>query len=117
MYRPVHRDIWNFHKSWGQTGLEFNGSVNILWLDAMHDNSGENGVLKVMENINPEVIETIGYNELETSYLQYFKILKSQVPYVKASLPISGITNDEKELSAKFAQYRKTYIREYPFHS
>lgn len=45
------------------------------------------------------------------------KFLKNQVPYAKASLPMAGISKDELELSAKFVAYRKTYVREYPFHS
>lgn len=117
LYRPLHRDIWNFHKSWGQSGPEFNATVNALWGDAIHGNSPQAGVSRIMENISSEVIETIGYTELESAYRHYFKILKSQVPYAKASLPIQGITDDEKELSGKFVNYRKTYVREYPFHS
>lgn len=117
LYRPLHNDIWNFHKSWGQSGAKFNASVNGLWGDAMHENSAQAGVLEIMENISPEVIETIGYNELESSYLQYFEILKSQVPYAKSALPIPGITKNELELSTKFIEYRNTYVREYPFQS
>ena len=117
LYRPLHRDIWNFHKSWGQMGPEFNGTVNALWGEALRENSAQAGVSKVMTNLRPEVVETIGYSELEKAYLEYFEILKNQVPYSQESLSISGITADEIKLSRKFVKYRETYVRAYPFHS
>ena len=117
LFRPIHSDIWNFHKSWGQSGADFNASVNGLWEDAKHENSAQSGVSKVMVKISPEVIEAIGHGELENAYFQYFEILKSQVQYAEASLPIPGISKNELELSARFVAYRKTYVREYPFQS
>jgi len=117
LYRPLHSDIWNFHKSWGQSGQEFNASVNALWGDAMHQRSSEGSVSRIMKTIRLEVIETIGHDELEGAYFQYFELLKNQVPFSKNSLSIPGITDEEKELSDKFVKFRNAYVRKYPFQS
>lgn len=117
LYRPLHHDIWNFHKSWGQTGSDFNNNVNALWADALHQRSGEPGVSNIMSGLSPEVIETIGYGELENAYLEYFEILQKQVPYSKDVLTIPGMTDSEKELSSRFVKYRKAFVREYPLYS
>jgi len=117
LYRPLHGDIWNFHKSWGQTGFAFNNTVNQLWADAIHGADPRETISEILKNTDRTVINLIGENDLRHAYLRYFEILGFQVPYAKKNLPLKGVTDGEKELSATFKQFRTTYIQANWFYS
>lgn len=117
LYRPLHNDIWNFHKSWGQTGADFNATVNQLWKDAMHDHNPEKTITQILQRSDKHAVGLIGKDSLRHAYALYFQILQKQVPYAKRNLPVNGISDKEKELSATFNQFRKTYVGEHWFYS
>ncbi|NEN25125.1 hypothetical protein G3O08_16615 [Cryomorpha ignava] len=117
LYRPLHRDIWNFHKSWGQSGQAFNATVNQLWADAVHSHDPHKSISNILKATDMDVINLIGKDRLRNAYLTYFGILKRQVPYAKASLPIDGVRDEEINLGATFSQFRSSYIREHWFYS
>lgn len=117
LYRPLHRDIWNFHKSWGQTGYEFNSTVNRLWQDALAGNDPEYAIDKIMQAIPDNCIELIGYADLETAYRDYFDVLLTQVASFHHNLPIPHQNWEEKNLSTQFKKFRQGYISKYPINS
>lgn len=117
LYRPLHADIWNFHKSWGQTGYAFNSTVNQLWTDALGDVDPQNSISKILENTDQNVVDLIGEDKLQNAYTSYFEILRNQVPYANQNLLVNGVSDSERELSATFKEFRNTYLQDYWFYS
>lgn len=117
LYRPLHHDIWGFHKSWGQKGVEFHREMVALWRDARAQKSPEQSVNEIIASIPSEAVREIGKDNLKRAYLDYYQILSRQAGYFEAGLPVPGIDSDEAQLSHYFREIRDQYVREHWFYS
>jgi hypothetical protein len=114
LYRPVHKEIWDFHKSWGHSGSEFHSFI------ASRDQGSEsiNELKKELQKSMPsEVLETVGINRLASAYWEYEAILDKIDPYKDAGLALDGEFEQEQLLKEKFRQFRKEYIKQHFFYS
>ncbi len=117
IYRPTHQAIWNFHKSWGQTGPEFHKSLEFLASAARYNRDKEDVVLKMIEKIPNRVKKRVSVDSLSIYYGKYFDILQSQAPYFKNQQPIPGLSQSEKELIEKFEHTTQLYVKSDFFYS
>lgn len=117
LYRPVHGEIWGFHKLWGQSGMDFHKGITGLWNAALAGEDGSKAVDDLISGINPEVRELIGNPALEESYLRYFKQLESQIPSFQKGEQLLGESISEVALRESFEDYQWKYIRAYPLNA
>jgi len=117
VYRPSHQAIWNFHKSWGQSGSEFHKSIDFLASAARYNREKEDAVSKVIQKIPQRVKRVVSVDSLSIYYGLYFDVLQNQAPYFKNQEPIPGLSENEKELIEKFEQTTKFYTRSDFFYS
>lgn len=117
LFRPIHRDIWNYHKAWGQTGVDFHRGIDRLWRAALSGGDPEQPVRELIPGTDPRARALIGDSTLHSAYLDYYGILVKQAPYYKDNRVLSGITDEEGRLSEKFVEFRKAYVSAHPIHS
>ncbi len=117
LYRPIHSDIWNFHKSWGQKGVDFHRGMTALWQDALDGSPPNTTIDNILKDMDIEVVEEIGRKNLRNSYVHYYHILERQATYFKDGQPMPGITMEETRLSADFQAYRTEYVSHHFFYS
>jgi hypothetical protein len=117
IYRPTHQAIWNFHKSWGQSGPEFHKSIDFLASAARYNRKKEDAVLKVIQKIPGRVKSRVSVDALSAYYGQYFDILQSQAHDFKNERPIPGLSKKEKALIKSFEKTTKQYSRSDFFYS
>lgn len=117
LFRPIHRDIWNYHKAWGQTGVDFHRGIDRLWRAALSGGDPEQPVRELIAGTDPRARALIGDSTLHSAYLDYYGILVKQAPYYKDNRVLSGITDEEGRLSEKFDEFRKDYVSAHPLHS
>lgn len=117
LYRPVHRDIWNFQKSWGQRGVDFHLEMTALWQDALTGASPQATIDKILASTDENALIKIGSENLRRSYHAYYEILLRQAPYYKNRIALPGITPEEAQLSKRFQAFRDAYVAHHFFYS
>lgn len=117
LYRPIHSDIWNFHKSWGQKGVDFHRGMTALWQDALEGASPNATVDTILKGMDTNAVEETGVDNLRNSYLEYYEILSHQASFFKERQPMPGITIQEARLSSEFQAYRSEYVSHHFFYS
>lgn len=117
LYRPLHRDIWNFHKSWGQEGVVFHRDIGGLWADALEGSNPDDAINALMESIPASVVEVVGEPSLRNAYRAYYFVLKKQRPYYLEHKPMPGVGSEEAALSQTFQRLRSQYVASHWFFS
>lgn len=117
VYRAPHKAIWNFHKSWGQTGSEFHKSISFLTSAARYNRDKENAVSKVLMKIPDRVKEIVSADSLSDYYENYFEVLQSQAQDFKNQQAIPGLSKKEEALIESFQRTTKLYTRSDFFYS
>lgn len=114
LYRPVHKELWDFHKSWGQAGNAFHSDVNGIWQAALNDEPPEDAIDRLMGHLPSGVAESVGLKELHWTYKCYYNILKGQRPYFESGQAMYGQTPRELALIDSIQTYKYVYRSSYP---
>jgi len=115
LYRPLHGDIWNFHKSWGQEGHAFHRQMEGIWTAASTGSSTRDAAGRVVAELPVNVQSSVGEQALLHAYISYGEILGQQQPFVIEQSPIPGLLPGEGELSLTFQDFTQTYRRAHWF--
>jgi len=110
LYRPLHEAVWDFHKMTGQTGSKFHTSINLLWEAARGNVSEDYAASVAIRSMDYSVTHTFGAPELARAYYAYIDVLRQQVTYYEANLPITKKLSGEEELIAVFDSLREEYV-------
>jgi len=110
VYRPPHKAIWNFHKSWGQTGPEFHKSIGFLSSSARYNRNRADVISKILNTIPDRVKARVSDDSLSTYYGEYYDILQSQSSHYNSERAIVGLSKDEEDLIVFFDKVRDQYV-------
>ncbi len=117
LYRPLHKEIWDFHKMTGQTGSDFHRSIEVLNASAKGGEPTEMAIDRVVRGLNPRVFDSVNRDSLKSAYRSYRDVLAEQYRVVDAGGVIRTETDDELELKKTFENFRSQYVRSNPLHS
>lgn len=118
IFRPAHKAIWNFHKSWGHKGNEFHKSIVPLWEAAISGDTSETVVIKILDLIPLEVRRTYDQGELKSAYRNYLQFIYSNRSYWLNNKPMPNTINPaEQEIMTRFGSLAQEYRREHFVHS
>jgi hypothetical protein len=117
LYRPLHGDIWNFHKMTGQSGVDFHRSMEQLWRAAEKGKNEQEAVDAVMNDLDPSVFQVVEKERLRELYGRYIDVLSAQIPYIKTDRPIVVELENEDDLEREFRQLRSKYQSSYVLQS
>ena len=117
VYRPPHKAIWNFHKSWGQTGPEFHNTIDFLASAARYNRDRDDAVIQTMNIVPARVKSLVSEDSLALNYGNYYDILQSQANEFRSEAPVAGLSEKEKELIAYFDRVEKRYSKSDFFYS
>lgn len=110
LYRPVHGEIWNLHKMWGQRGADFHRDMETLW-SAAEGRLPEAAALEKLADARPESVDqAIDTHELEAAYRAYIDILRKQLPHHYAGEPMPALPSpEEAETALRFRTLKGSY--------
>lgn len=115
LYRPIHGEVWRFHKMWGQTGVDFHRDMNALWVAAQEGASGEDAVEEVLGHVGSEVFTIFERAEVRKAYSDYYAIMQAQVPYASTGKAMPAVPSEaEKAILERFTNYGKQYQHTFP---
>jgi hypothetical protein len=105
-YRPTHRAIWEFEKSYGTEGHDFHTHMVPLWQATMAGDTSDVYIDSILMACPPFVKQTIGESRLRNSYTLYRK----SILYQKQNHPDGKIMPDtipaiEQAVIKDFQQY------------
>ncbi|MCA1762208.1 MAG: hypothetical protein ABR574_02475 [Cryomorphaceae bacterium] len=117
LYRPLHKEIWNFHKMTGQSGSDFHRSIERLNASAKLGESAKMAVDQVVQQFNQRVFDSVNPDSLRKAYRDYSEVLVEQNRVVNSGGVIRTETDAERELRNTFESFRIQYVRANPLHS
>lgn len=126
LYRPIHKEIWGFHKMWGQSGADFHHGMNTLWdaalsdagQDTMASQSDSAAVAFVVGQLPAQAFAAVSRDSLRRAYGDYLSVLKTQAPYHEAGRAMpTAPTSFESDLMRRFARFREEYRAAEPLHA
>lgn len=118
LFRPAHQALWNFEKSFGQSGSDFHGFTTSLWAAALNYSPGESLIRTHVQLLPQNVLQHFGYDRLHNAYIQYFHILENQVPFYKKDQAMPRtLPREEESVVREFSGFAAEYRQTYPIHS
>lgn len=116
VFRPAHRALWEFEKSWGSRGDAFHGSIMPVWKACLEGDSSEHWIDTLLQNVPEYVINRFGQDQLRDIFGKYRGSMLTQMRYKERGLPMPAvISREEKEVVEGFTALADTFRREFPF--
>lgn len=118
IFRPAHRAMWNFCKSWGMTGPEFHTLAHGLFDRAVAGDTSGVHRQGALEQIPGRVRERVSDDLLLEGFARYQQNSWEQAVLTKAfSQPMPDTLSEAEQLTiAHFERLRQDYVQAYPFH-
>ena len=117
LYRPIHREIWEFHKMTGQEGVEFHKSIELINQVARDSSLGKVNISGVLEFLPNSVFESIDKERLSSAYYDYAYILRTQFESGIEGDHMLGNTTKELKLMERFQAFRSEYVADHFLHA
>jgi len=84
--------------------------MNLLWQAAEGNIDNTDATNTAMSSLHSSVLTTFGEEDLAAVYSQYITILRQQVPYQLANVPINSSLVGEGELILRFESMQREYV-------
>ena len=83
LFRPAHKAVWNFSRTWSPRGDEFHSAISGLWQLALNGDSSNVAVERAVAFVPSKVTDVVGVAALTNAFAEYQQLLNRQAPFYK----------------------------------
>ena len=115
VFRLPHEKAWDFFKGWESSGAHFHETILPFWEQTMKLDTSDQPIIRFVNRIPKEVLNSIGKEELIDALISYRKSILAQKPYFEnRKLMPENSLEIEKIAAYKFSQLAKNYQKMNP---